>query len=677
MTAARSIRSLLAALIISLVLVAVSAQPARAAGQLTSAQINAVINLLEAFDVPQATINTVKSVLGGGSGTTNPNVSSASLDQESITTGLGKFYITGTAANTKKVAVVLVPTNYETYASITDYNTIAGQLGKDGIFIEKSDVKNGRWSAQFGINAAATMRVVVFDYASKVALAKGILIIGNSSSNTSEVTFTASPTSGKAPLTVSFKGSGSALSAGAYISFGDGSISGYGEVNATHTYSTPGTYVAALHKDGAKGEMVAFKTVNVLAASLECNRNDNSNTASCSNDQDEDEDEGEEDNSSSEPVYTVPTVVVTYPKNSKGPYDITRDGHFGTSMLIGWRNYKMPAGSYACSFLYNGSSGVSYPLPETNNCVNVGTSNQDSTTRGYARVPAGNKYQAKVVAYKADGTVLSQGLSNAVFSMQVMDRNSQERQVSRDTTSTDSTGKITFGGSATISKIYITMLKDLATVYNSPAIAVTSGRWSHTTTRTFTQGTYSVAILNEAGDVLDSGFVYLNPSKPSDSTGGTSVTQPTLTVATSAGSLWVSIQGSTGQGCDGKTYTLDYGDGVSANIPIGIGSCQPVFTRSYPYKTAGTYTIKVLPPTSCPATAVCASPTPVITKTVTVPGSTSMVPVSELTAALPYLPISFYETMSKVTDALAAVEMAPVYMIVDAFSEFLFQAGLY
>lgn len=590
MTAARSIRSLLAALIISLILVAVSAQPARAAGQLSSTQINAVIGLLEAFDVPQSTIDTVKGVLQGTNTGTNTGTETGSNSGTSHQ-----------AAELKVVKVTssIVKAKYEKMPAESIVRLVNATTGvrveSTGTFI--SAAGKGTFEMSLAGLAQGTYKLQAFDYYNQSAAARA--------------------TSG----TFKVEGSGAACS-------------------------------------GAS--------------------NSNSGRGSC---EDEDEDESHDDDDdgddSSEQVYTAPTVVVTYPKNSKGPYDITREGHFGTSMLIGWSNYKMPAGSYACSFLYNGSTGVSYPLPETNNCVNVGTSNQNSTTRGYARVPAGNKYQAKVVAYKADGTVLAQGLSHAVFSMQVMDRNSQERQVSRDITSTDSAGKITFGGSATISKIYITMMKDLATVYNSPAITVSSGRWSHTTTRTFTQGTYSVAILNEAGDVLDSGFVYLNPSKPSDSTGGTSVTEPTLTVTTSAGSLWVSIQGSTGQGCDGKTYTLDYGDGVSANIPIGIGSCQPIFTRSYPYKTAGTYTIKVLPPTSCPATAVCASPTPVITKTVTVPGSTSMVPVSELTAALPYLPISFYETMSKVTDALAAVEMAPVYVLVDAFSEFLFQAGLY
>ncbi len=573
MTAARSIRTLLAALIISLVLVAVSAQPARAAGQLTTTQINAVIGLLQAFDVPQATINTVKGVLQG----TNTN--------------------TGT------------------------------------------------------------------------------------DTNTGSATFTATPTSGKAPLTVSF----TARNVGS-IDFGDGMTQPAplffcGEsqgCNTTwspsHIYSAAGTYTAKAKSGGA---VLATKVITVSASnSNDCQTNSNSGRGSCEQeDEDEDTDEDEGDDSD-EPVYVGPTIVVSYPDKSKGPFDITRDGHYGTAMLVQWRSYNLPAGSKACTYLYNGSTGTSYALPEGANCVGVGTSNQLSTNKGYARVPAGNKYQALVVAYNAAGTELAQGKSKAVFSMEVMDRNSQEKKASRDTVTTDSAGYITVGGSATVPKLYITVLKNSSSVYQSQLFNVVNGRWSYKLTTALAQGTYNIALLDEAGNVLESGSVYLNPSMPKDSTGGISVTTPTLNVTTTPGSLWVSIQGSTGKGCDGKTYTLDYGDGVNATVPMGSGSCQPIFTRSYPYKTAGTYTIYLRAPFDCPSAASCTG-VPVISKTITVPGTTSVLPASQLVAALPYLPISFYETMTKVTSALAAVEMAPIYVITDALSEVLFQAGLY
>lgn len=78
--------------------------------------------------------------------------------------------------------------------------------------------------------------------------------------------FTATPVSGVAPLAVSFAGGGPALTSSAFISFGDGVMSKEGEVKVKHTYTEPGTYTATLHKDGAKGDVVATKTINVSAA---------------------------------------------------------------------------------------------------------------------------------------------------------------------------------------------------------------------------------------------------------------------------------------------------------------------------------------------------------------------------------------------------------------------------
>jgi PKD repeat protein len=87
--------------------------------------------------------------------------------------------------------------------------------------------------------------------------------------STSQISGTASlsatPLFGAAPLVVSFQGSGTALTSGANISFGDGTNSGEGRISAIHTYSTPGTYTATLHKDGAKGEVVARTTISVSA----------------------------------------------------------------------------------------------------------------------------------------------------------------------------------------------------------------------------------------------------------------------------------------------------------------------------------------------------------------------------------------------------------------------------
>lgn len=44
---------------------------------------------------------------------------------------------------------------------------------------------------------------------------------------------------------------------------------------------------------------------------------------------------------------------------------------------------------------------------------------------------------------------------------------------------------------------------------------------------------------------------------------------------------------------------------------------------------------------------------------------------------LTYMPQSVYETVGGATDFMAAVEMAPMYVITDALSQTLFEAGLY
>ncbi len=61
----------------------------------------------------------------------------------------------------------------------------------------------------------------------------------------------------------------------------------------------------------------------------------------------------------------------------------------------------------------------------------------------------------------------------------------------------------------------------------------------------------------------------------------------------------------------------------------------------------------------------------------TVPTTPTPIVGESLAATIAYMPQSLYETAGKTTDFLAAVEMAPLYVISDALSEALFKAGLY
>ncbi len=88
----------------------------------------------------------------------------------------------------------------------------------------------------------------------------------------SDAVLVASPTSGPAPLTVYFKGSGSVLAPSAGIRFGDGAMTGEGVLSTSHTYTSPGTYYATLLKDGAKGEEVARVTITVTSPSVTLNK---------------------------------------------------------------------------------------------------------------------------------------------------------------------------------------------------------------------------------------------------------------------------------------------------------------------------------------------------------------------------------------------------------------------
>jgi PKD repeat protein len=93
--------------------------------------------------------------------------------------------------------------------------------------------------------------------------------------NPPTASFTASPTSGQAPLVVDFNGSGSSDSDGYITSyawaFGDGESSS-GGVTAIHTYNTAGTYTALLtvaDNDGATDS--SSQTIEAFTPSHEAN----------------------------------------------------------------------------------------------------------------------------------------------------------------------------------------------------------------------------------------------------------------------------------------------------------------------------------------------------------------------------------------------------------------------
>jgi PKD repeat protein len=76
--------------------------------------------------------------------------------------------------------------------------------------------------------------------------------------------FTASPTSGTAPLAVSFTDVSTGAPTSWSWNFGDGNTST--QQNPTHTYSTAGTYSVSLTVSNATGSATASKTNYIVVA---------------------------------------------------------------------------------------------------------------------------------------------------------------------------------------------------------------------------------------------------------------------------------------------------------------------------------------------------------------------------------------------------------------------------
>lgn len=104
-----------------------------------------------------------------------------------------------------------------------------------------------------------------------------VLVAGNSGGNSTPVvttisvqlpvpqaSFTATPTSGMAPLTVNFQGSGTNSPTSFDWDFGDGSPHGSG-VNPTHTYAMPGSYTVTLTASNSKGSGSPYSVSNCVA----------------------------------------------------------------------------------------------------------------------------------------------------------------------------------------------------------------------------------------------------------------------------------------------------------------------------------------------------------------------------------------------------------------------------
>ncbi len=160
-------------------------------------------------------------------------------------------------------------------------NDATGNLGYSVVWGDESTIDKLREAA--GMSAPSSIQAsATFTHAySRAGSYKPVFTVRNGTGSaqvSASVTVTndpvttntlkASPTSGAAPLKVFFHGSGPSLTQFAYIDLGDGLAKTSkppveGVISTEYIYQNPGTYVATLHKDGAKGEVVGTQTITV------------------------------------------------------------------------------------------------------------------------------------------------------------------------------------------------------------------------------------------------------------------------------------------------------------------------------------------------------------------------------------------------------------------------------
>ncbi|HEY4517987.1 MAG TPA: PKD domain-containing protein [Candidatus Paceibacterota bacterium] len=223
---------------LSLVLVLGIAIPVAQAA-LTETQITAILSLLNSFGADKSVIENVSASLrglptqGGGG-----NTSSICAVTNALYLGIG---------------------DGDTDGDVTLLQQFLGVSPTTGFFGPKTLLAVQNWQAANGVVSSGTPDTTGYGVVGPKTLSAMQKSAGCGGSTSA--TLSATPTSGPAPLTVYFQGSGSVLAQSAGISFGDGTMTGEGVTSVSHTYYNPGTYTASLHKDGAKGEVVATATI--------------------------------------------------------------------------------------------------------------------------------------------------------------------------------------------------------------------------------------------------------------------------------------------------------------------------------------------------------------------------------------------------------------------------------
>lgn len=757
MATTRSIRTLLATLIVALAFVAMTTEPARAATGLNSTQIQSIVGLLQAFNVPSATITQVKTILQGGSNS-GSQVSSATIDANSLSTGAGKFNITGTAANTSKLAVFIAVPEYELSGSITNYAFLEGQMGKDGLFLEKPSVKNGRWSAQFAINVPSTYNVVVFDYASKVVLTQGTLTVGGDLGSDTSSSNTSANLSYSMAIMAGSEGDSFLESVGMLSGFRI-SVKNNGASTATLNFPTSCQVYYEIYNKSTNKKVYSSKdkqlcaqsaSTLVLAPSYQNNYvvdHDNANYHLYPG------------------TYTMKAYVIGYgsasiwfkvvPLISGEQSNTTQDSsgnisiatpymyasattpNFGTVPLtVAFTGTNLPCGSLTMDHGDGQTSSV------TATCSS-GSSASGVTSLGSHTYTAAGSYTVKLKkgsttvaqsSVKAQAPTAAAGPAMTVSNVSINWYNgphwtsNESALYGSFTVANASYGFVRFALVGSDNTVYTrsdddptksqTALSKAISAHNGtqtfewnlPGRTCTNGVCSFNTAKYVPFGSYKLRVFvtdvygktiasseSSSFDVKDSnGPVATCYIRAVGATGkdGTYAVAWTTQNAESA-KLLVEGRADVSVPLEGTAILSSVGDStrtIGLSVVDGYGytqkPCGTVFNEPYQVQDANSSSNPNAHQTAdiCTNLAGDQQTMPsgyVYTNAGCVQGSGPIVSMSSassgvsLMTTLSFLPLSLFETMSKVTDFMAAVEMAPIKIITDALSETLFQAGLY
>jgi PKD repeat protein len=554
--------SLILGLVLSLGFVAAPVQ----AAALSSTQVSAIVSLLQSFGADSGTIANVQAALGGQ----NTGSSSSCLTlSENLYAG---------------------ETDATTNGEVTELQQFLG-VSPTGYFgpLTLQAVEN--WQSSHGIVSSGTPDTTGYGFVgpqTRAAMA--------CSGSTQNAAFSASPTSGAAPLAVTFTGPQSV--AGDTVDFGDGTLgtmsptacpqasSSCGSNSmASHTYTAAGTYTARLFTS------VGFATTNTITITV----TNGSQTG-------------------------APTITSISPTSAAAGSTVSV---FGTN----FDQYTFVAldGSYGQAITPSlvSPTELTFVIPT-------------NTAAGTHTVQVSEKAGSFPLSNAVYLTVTSGCTSNCPVSFTASPTYGAAPLGVQFTSNTP--GTVNFGDGTTGTLVPNPMPMYVCgsgtnCVNPTPTYSIT-----HTYT---TANTYTAQLSNTSGSVVGTATITV--------TNGSTQGGVSFTASPTSGTAPLSVSFNATGFSQNASYTINFGDGTSASmnqggcvgvssVVGGSGGIQCSYSASHTYTAAGTYTAQLLSQINCPCTSgACSCPASGVslaTATITVTGtSQGAVSISSISPA--------------------------------------------